>query len=54
MTTDERDKLILEMHGDIKVIKSYVKDHKSVHFRYTLMVWSAIVSAAVALFKSAV
>lgn len=52
MEDTERDNLILEMHGDIKVIKAWSQEHKSVHFRYTLMVWSAIVSAAIAIFKT--
>lgn len=51
MTNEERDIKIVEMHTDIKWIKKWTVEHKSIHSRYLLMVWAAIIAALVALIK---
>ena len=45
MTNDERDKLIAEMHNDIKWIKGYIRDLN----KFKLMVWGALIVALLSL-----
>ena len=51
MTDNERDKLITEMHTDIKWIKEWTVEHKSIHTRIFLMICAALIGAATSLFK---
>ena len=41
MTDDERDKVIIEMHTDVRWIKAWTVEHKQTHGRY---VWYFITS----------
>ena len=45
MTDEQRDKLITEMHQDIKWIKDWIKDQN----KYKLMVWTALLAAVLSL-----
>lgn len=45
MTDEERDKLTIEMHQDIKWIKEWIKDQG----KYKLMVWGALIAAVISL-----
>ena len=45
MSNEERDKLIMEMHTDIKWIKEYINDQK----QYKLLVWGALITAILGL-----
>ena len=45
MNDEDRDKLIVEMHTDIKWIKDWVKDQG----KYKLMVWGALIAAVISL-----
>ncbi len=49
MTEEERDNKITEMYTDIKWLKDWAVEHKSIHTRYHLMIWVAIVGAAISL-----
>jgi hypothetical protein len=49
MTNDERDKLITEMHTDIKWIKDWTVEHKMIHFRYVLLAVGTLVGVIVSL-----
>lgn len=49
MTNEERDKKITEMHIDIKWLKDWAVEHKSIHTRYHLMIWVALVGAVISL-----
>lgn len=41
MNNDDRDRLIIEMHQDVKWIKDYIKDLN----KFKLMVWAALFAA---------
>ena len=41
MIDEERDKLIIEMHQDIKWIKEWIKTQNKYHY----MVWAALIAA---------
>lgn len=45
MDDDTRDKLIVEMHQDIKWIKDWIKDQN----KYRYMVWGALIAALISL-----
>lgn len=45
MTNDERDKLIIEVHQDIKWIKEWIATQN----KYKLMVWGALIAAILSL-----
>jgi hypothetical protein len=45
MDNEERDKLIVEMHTDIKWIKDWIKGQN----KYKLMVWGALIAALISL-----
>ena len=45
MDDEVRDKLIVEMHQDIKWIKEWIKDQN----KYRYMVWGALVAALISL-----
>ena len=45
MTDDERDRLILEMHQDIKWVKLWIQDQK----QYKFLVWAALIGAVISL-----
>ena len=45
MNDEERDKMLIEMHQDIKWIKDWIKDQN----KYKFMVWAALVGAAISL-----
>jgi hypothetical protein len=47
MTNDERDRIIVEMHTDIKWIKDWITTQN----KYKLMVWGALVAAVISLIK---
>ena len=49
--TSEENKMLVEVHRDMKWVKEWTAEHKSMHTRYLLMVWAAIISALVALIK---
>lgn len=43
MTDEERDKIIIEMHTDIKWIKSWIAEQN----KYKLMIYAALVGAII-------
>ena len=45
MTNDERDKLIIEVHQDVKWIKEWIATQN----KYKLMVWGALIAAILSL-----
>ena len=45
MTNEERDKMLIEMHQDIKWIKDWIKDQN----KYKFMVWAALIGAVISL-----
>lgn len=51
MNNEERDQMLIETHRDVRWIKRWTVEHKSIHSRYLLMVWAAIIAALVALIK---
>ena len=47
MTNEERDKLITEVHTDIKWIKEWITTQNN----YKLLVWGALITALIGLIK---
>lgn len=45
MTDEERDKMLTELHTDVKWIKDWIKDQN----KYKLMVYGALVMAFISL-----
>ena len=45
MTDADRDKLIIEMHTDIRWIKDWIKDQN----KYRYMVWAALIGVVISL-----
>ena len=45
MTNDERDKLIIEVHQDVKWIKTWIAEQS----KYKLLVWGALIAAILSL-----
>lgn len=47
MTDEDRDKMLIEMHQDIKWIKDWIKDQN----KYKMAIWIALVTAFISLIK---
>ncbi len=45
MNDEDRDKMLIEMHQDIKWIKDWIKDQN----KYKFMVWAALIGAVISL-----
>ena len=45
MNDEVRDKMLIEMHQDIKWIKDWIKDQN----KYKFMVWAALIGAVISL-----
>ena len=45
MNDETRDKMLIEMHQDIKWIKDWIKDQN----KYKFMVWAALIGAVISL-----
>jgi len=45
MNDEARDKMLIEMHQDIKWIKDWIKDQN----KYKFMVWAALIGAVISL-----
>ena len=51
MTDDERDKLIIEMHQDIKWLKESNVEHKSTHAKYIYYLITVLVACVLSWFR---
>lgn len=56
MTNDERDNMLIEMHTDLKYLRTDFENHLSHHFKYSFFAWTTaiglILTLAIALIKT--
>lgn len=45
MDDEERDRLLIELHQDVKWIKLWITDQK----RYKFLIWAALIGAVISL-----
>lgn len=51
MTDDDRDKLIIEMHQDIRWLKAFNIEHKATHAKYIYYFLTVFVACILSWFK---
>lgn len=51
MTDDDRDKLITEMHTDIKWLKQFSVEHKQTHAKYVYYFICTIIAIGLSWFR---